>query len=65
MNTEQFKVRYQISGFEAAPAEKNIVFVSDSTGRRTGYFPVFSAQQLMTAAKSYLSDLGETTEDIR
>ena len=65
MNTEQFKVRYQISGFEAAPAEKNIVFVSDSTGRRTGYFPVFSAQQLMTAAKRYLSDLGETMEDIR
>ena len=65
VNTEQFKVRYHIDNFITAPSGKNIVFVSDSHERKAGYFPVYSAQQLISAANGYLSDLGETMEEIR
>ena len=65
IDTEQFKVRYRIDSFAGAPSGKDIVFVYDSSERKAGFFPVYTAQQLMSAAKDYLSDLGENVEDIR
>ena len=58
-------MRYRIDSFAGAPSGKDIVFVYDSSERKAGFFPVYTAQQLMSAAKDYLSDLGENVEDIR
>lgn len=54
-----FSVRYRIDSFAAAPPEGNSVFISDPERNKAGLFPIYTAKQLMDAAKTYLSALGE------
>ena len=52
-------VRYRIDDFAAAPAGRDIVFITDPGRNKTGYFPIYTTQQLMQTAKDYLAALGE------
>lgn len=55
----RFTVRYRIDDFACAPAGGDIVFIRDSDRNKIGFFPIYSTQQLLDAAKGYLSALGE------
>ena len=59
IDTDRFTVRYRIDDFAAAPAEADKVFISDEGRNKTGMFPIYTTQQLLDAAKDYLSALGE------
>lgn len=59
LDEERITVRYRIEDFAAAPASRDIVFISDSGRNKTGYFPIYSTQQLLDAAREYLTALGE------
>lgn len=59
LDTERFTVRYRIDDFAAAPAGRDIVFISDTHSNRAGIFPVFSTDQLIETARKYLFALGE------
>ena len=59
LDTERFTVRYRIENFACAPTEKDIVFIADKDNNKIGFFPVYSTQQLIDAAKKYLAALGE------
>lgn len=59
LDEERITVRYRIDDFAAAPASRDIVFISDSGRNKTGYFPIYSTQQLLDAAREYLTALGE------
>ena len=58
----RFTARYRVDGFAGAPAESNIVFIRDGDRNKIGYFPIYSTQQLLDAAKEYLTALGERTD---
>ncbi len=60
LDTEKFAVRYKIDDFSAAPSGSDIVLISDEDRNKTGFFPVYSTQQLLDAAKGYLAALGES-----
>ena len=60
LDTEKFVVRYRVDDFAAAPSGSDIVFISDAEQNKTGFFPVYSTQQLLDAAKGYLAALGES-----
>ena len=60
LDTEKFAVRYKIDDFSAAPSGSDIVLISDKDRNKTGFFPVYSTQQLLDAAKGYLAALGES-----
>jgi hypothetical protein len=59
LDTARFTVRYRIDDFAAAPAAADKVFISDEGRNKTGLFPIYTTQQLLDAAKAYLSALGE------
>ena len=59
LDTLSFSVRYRIDSFAAAPSEGDMVYISDSDWNKTGLFPIYTTQQLLDAAKTYLSALGE------
>lgn len=59
LDTSGFAVRYRIDSFAAAPPEGDMVYISDADWNKTGLFPIYSTQQLLDAAKTYLSALGE------
>ena len=59
IDEERFTVRYRIDDFACAPADGNTVFIKDSERNKSGFFPIYSTQQLLDAAKGYLSALGE------
>ena len=59
LDTSRFCVRYRIDSFAAAPPEGNMVYISDSDWNKTGMFPIYTTQQLLDAAKTYLSALNE------
>ena len=59
LDTERFTVRYRIDSFSAAPADAGIVFISDDMRSKAGFFPVYTTGQLLTAAKEYLTGVGE------
>ena len=59
LDASGFSVRYRIDNFAAAPAEGDIVYISDSDRNKTGLFPIYTTQQLLEAAQTYLSALGE------
>ena len=59
LDTERFTVRYRIDGFSAAPADAGIVFISDDMRSKAGFFPIYTTGQLLTAAKEYLTGVGE------
>ena len=59
LDTARFTVRYRIDDFAAAPAAADKVFISDEGRNKTGLFPIYNTQQLLDAAKAYLSALGE------
>ena len=59
LDTSGFSVRFRIDGFAAAPPEGDIVYISDSGSNKTGLFPIYTTQQILEAAKTYLSSLGE------
>ena len=59
LDKDRFAVRYRIDDFAAAPAGRDIVFITDPGRNKTGYFPIYTTQQLMQTAKDYLAALGE------
>lgn len=59
LDTEAFTVRYRVDHFAAAPAAGTTVFTRDTKRSTMGFFPIYTTQQLLTAAKEYLSALGE------
>ncbi|WP_303836091.1 TIR domain-containing protein [Ruminococcus flavefaciens] len=59
LDTARFTVRYRIDDFATAPAAADKVFISDEGRNKTGLFPIYTTQQLLDAAKAYLSALGE------
>jgi hypothetical protein len=59
LDTSGFSVRYRIDSFAAAPPEGDTVYISDPDWNKTGLFPIYTTQQLLDAAKAYLSALGE------
>ena len=59
IDNSRFVNRFRIDNFAAAPADRDIVFIADPTSNKAGYFPIYSTQQLLDAAKKYLSALGE------
>jgi len=59
IDTDRFTVRYRIDDFAAAPAAADKVFINDEGRNKTGMFPIYTTQQLLDAAKDYLSALGE------
>lgn len=59
LDTTGFTVRYRIDNFAEAPAAADKVFISDSEKNKIGLFPIYTTQQLLDAAKAYLSALGE------
>ena len=59
LDTEKFAVRYRIDDFAAAPADSDVVFISDDLRSRLGFFPVYTTEQLLGAAREYLTGLGE------
>lgn len=59
LDTERFTVRYRIDNFAAAPSKGDIVFISDDGRSKAGFFPIYTTQQLIQAAKDYLSALDE------
>ena len=63
IDTEQFKERYRIGSFACAPSGNDSVFICDSNSGKAGYFPVYTAQQLISSAGAYLDALGENSED--
>jgi hypothetical protein len=63
VNTDEFKERYRIGNFACAPSGKDIVFTCEKDSGKAGYFPVYSAQQLIDTADGYLEALGENSED--
>ena len=65
INTDEFKERYRICNFACAPSGKDIVFTCDDKSGKAGFFPVYTAQQLISTARDYLEDLGENAEEAR
>ena len=59
LDPTSFCVRYRIDSFAAAPPEGDMVYISDSDWNKTGLFPIYTTQQLLDAAKTYLSVLDE------
>ena len=59
IDNSRFVNRFRIDNFAAAPADRDIVFIADPTSNKAGYFPIYSTQQLLDAAKKYLAALGE------
>lgn len=59
LDTTAFSPRYRIDGFAAAPANGNTVFISDTGRNKAGFFPVYTTNQLLNAAKEFLAALGE------
>ena len=59
LDTSGFSVRYRIDNFAAAPPEGDTVYISDPDRNKTGLFPIYTTQQLLDAANTYLSALGE------
>ena len=59
LDTVNFAVRYRIDDFSAAPAGKDIVFISDDMRSLAGFFPVYTTEQLLSTAREYLKALGE------
>jgi len=59
LDTDRFAVRFRIDDFDAAPSGRDIVFISDDMHTRAGFFPVYTTEQLLEAAKDYLFALGE------
>ncbi len=59
IDRDSFKIRYVIEDFAFAPSGKDIVFTHDENFGHFGYFPIYTAQQLVDRAGSYLSALGE------
>ena len=59
LDSSKFTVRYRIDGFTAAPAADDKVFISDEERNKIGFFPIYTTQQLLSAARDYLSALGE------
>ena len=59
LDTSRFSVRYRIENFAAAPSESDAVYISDHDWNKIGLFPIYTTQQLLDAAKTYLSALGE------
>ena len=59
LDPTSFSVRYRIDSFAAAPPEGDMVYISDTDWNKTGFFPIYTTQQLLDAAKAYLSALGE------
>lgn len=62
IDLESFKCRYQINGFQNAPANKDIVYIKDKWFDRTGCYPLYSSEQLIDAAKKYLEKLSEKAQ---
>lgn len=60
LDTARFTVRYRIEDFSAASKSDDKVFISDKNKNKIGCFPVYTTQQLLSAAREYLSALGET-----
>lgn len=54
-----FSVRYRIGNFAAAPPDGDTVYISDINRNKIGLFPLYTTQQLLDTAKTYLSALGE------
>ena len=46
--------------FAAAPAAGDTVFISDTNKNTIGCFPLYSTQELLSAAEEYLAALGES-----
>ena len=63
IDTDEFKVRYLISEFAAAPAQRPVVYTQTEWNGTAGFFPVYTTDQLISAARSYLDDLGTGAED--
>ena len=63
INADEFKERYRIGSFACAPSGSSIVFTCGKTSGKAGYFPVYSAQQLISSAGDYLERLGESKEE--
>ncbi len=59
LDTSGFSVRYRIDSFAAAPSEGDTVYIRDFNRNKIGLFPIYTTQQLLEDAKSYLSALGE------
>lgn len=59
LDTSRFTVRYRIDDFAAAPAKADTVFISDDGQNKAGFFPIYTTQQLLSAAKDYLTALSE------
>ena len=59
LDTSGFSVRYRIDNFAAAPSEGDMVYISDTNRNKMGLFPLYTTQELLEAAKTYLLALGE------
>ena len=60
LDTARFTVRYRMEHFAAAPAAGDTVFISDTNKNTIGCFPLYSTQELLSAAEEYLAALGES-----
>ncbi len=65
IDRNEFKIRYAVGDLAFAPSEKEIVFTYNSYYGRLGYFPIYTVQQLVETASSYLDKLGEVPEGSR
>ena len=59
LDPSSFSVRYRIDSFAAAPPDGDMVYISDINRNQAGLFPLYTTQQLLESAKTYLSALGE------
>ena len=59
LDTSVFAVRYRIDSFAAAPTEGDMVYIRDFNSNKIGLFPLYTTQELLEDAKTYLSALGK------
>lgn len=59
LDTSVFAVRYRIDSFAAAPTEGDMVYIRDFNSNKIGLFPIYTTQELLEDAKTYLSALGK------
>ena len=57
INTDKFKVRYSIDDYTASSTESNSVFIKDFEHDKVGSMPLYTPDQLIDTAKSYLERL--------
>ena len=64
INKDRFKVRYSIDDFVGASSNSDKVFIMDIGRDNAGYMVIYSHQQLIDTAKSYIARLfGEGSTD--